>query len=124
MSKKKPLQPTADHKKAYAARIPLGVVLNISLLAASLNVLLQLSAGDHELYSILLRSTLIFIGFAIAGSLVMIVTITILHQIKRQELEEQRRLAEEEQLAAMLTMPAPANQISPPSHQVEATNAH
>lgn len=54
----------------------------------------------------------------------MIVTITILHQIKRQELEEQRRLAEEEQLAAMLTMPAPANQISPPSHQVEATTTH
>lgn len=124
MSKKKPLSQSPDRNKAYVVRIPLRVVLNVSLLAASLNVLIQLAAGNNELYSILLRSILVFIGFAIAGSLVMIVTITILYQIKRQEMEEQRRLAEEEQLAAMLTMSASPNEHPPSSHHVEATHTH
>ncbi|MCX7929709.1 MAG: hypothetical protein N2663_03185 [Chlorobi bacterium] len=91
-----------EHKNA--ARLPFGLVFNISTLAASLSVLFSIATGESDLFHLSLRATLVFIGFAVAGSLIMIVSITMIHRIRREEFLEKARLAEEERMAAALTM--------------------
>lgn len=92
-----------DRQHEQWVRYPLGFVLNTSLLASSLSILLQLAAGNDDLYTLLLRAIVVFIGFAVAGSVLMVVVVSVLHRIKQEELRQQARLAEEEQLAAMLS---------------------
>ncbi|MCS7000016.1 MAG: hypothetical protein RML15_01975 [Bacteroidota bacterium] len=113
-------------EEKYTLRYPIGLVFNVSTLATSISVLIQLAAGDNDIYRILLRAMLIFLGFSVAGSIVMVTVVAVLHAIKQQELQEKQRLAEEEQMAALLsTFPSghlrsstpPTQQAPPPIEQ-------
>ncbi len=103
MSKRKK-SPAQDAQLEGAIQLPLRLVFNVSTLAAALSVLFAIATGDDELYRIMLRAMLIFIAFAVAGSIIMAVTIAIIHRIKQEELNERLRLAEEEQIAASLNI--------------------
>ncbi len=103
MSKRKQ-SPAQDAQLERAIQLPLRLVFNVSTLAAALSVLFAIATGDDELYRIMLRAMLIFIAFAVAGSIIMAVAISIIHRIKQEELSERLRLAEEEQIAASLNL--------------------
>ncbi|GIV54118.1 MAG: hypothetical protein KatS3mg039_0636 [Candidatus Kapaibacterium sp.] len=94
-----------DRQLDQAVKLPLRLVFNLSTLAAALSMLLAIAVGETELYRILLRAMLVFMGVAVAGSIIMAVGISIIHRIKQEELNEKLRLAEEEKLAASLTLP-------------------
>jgi hypothetical protein len=122
MSKRSKSEKT-DRQREHLMRLPLRLVFSLSTLSAALTMLFAIAVGEDQLYRILLRAMLVFVGVAVAGTLVMAVTITVLWRIKQDELAQQLRLAEEEQLAASMTLSGTVpHEPGPLSGSMESTS--
>ncbi len=100
-------------------RLPFGIVFHISTLIASLSMLIQIAQGTSDLYNILLRTTIVFVGVAIAGSVIMVALVTVIHRTKQEEIEQLLRLAREEQIVSQLSMQQSAVSSHPTQHEHE-----
>ncbi|GBD05767.1 hypothetical protein HRbin20_01361 [bacterium HR20] len=121
MSKRKRTMTDTAPEAEQSVRFPLGVVFHLSTLAASISMLLQIAAGASDLYSILLRTTIVFVGVAVAGSIVMVAIVTAIAHTKQEELNQALQLAREEQMAAMLSIPPASRSHQPTSQESEHT---
>lgn len=119
MSKRKRNTANTAPEAGRSVRYPLGVVFHLSTLAASMSMLLQIAAGANDLYGILLRTTIVFVGIAVAGSIVMVAVVAAVAHIKQEELNQALQLAREEQMAAMLSMPPTPRSHQPTSQESE-----
>jgi uncharacterized membrane protein YcjF (UPF0283 family) len=119
MGKQKRTTTDSARDAVGTTRLPIGIVFHISTLIASLSMLIQIAQGTNDLYSILLRTTVVFVGVAIAGSVIMVAIVTAIHRTKQEEVEQLLRLAREEQIASQLSMQQSAVSSHPTPQDLE-----
>ena len=86
-----------SEKAAY----PIGLLFQLSTLAGCISFLLFSLSGKTDVSTALFRSAIVFIGFAFSIGLLMVVVVSILHNITLKEREEKIRLLQEEMLLQM-----------------------
>ncbi len=70
------------------ARYPIGMLFQVSTLAACIAYLVFTIRGTSDMAGVLYRSVIVFLGCSILFGIVMVAVVTILHKVTMKEIEE------------------------------------
>jgi high-affinity K+ transport system ATPase subunit B len=73
---------------AMRARYPIGMLFQVSTLAACIAYLVFTIRGTSDMAGVLYRSVIVFLGCSILFGIVMVAIVTVLHKVTITEIEE------------------------------------
>ncbi len=88
-----------DKDLAKRSRYPIGLLFQVSTLAACVSYLLFSSGSHLDFATAIYRALVVFVGVSVCLGLVMVTVVGVLHRVKMQETEDRLRRLAEEQLA-------------------------
>ncbi|MBL7999266.1 MAG: hypothetical protein JNL32_11585 [Candidatus Kapabacteria bacterium] len=99
-TKKKKGNNDEEIRKEIDAKVtyPIGLLFQVSTLAGTLSFLMFSISGAYDVATAVFRSFVVFSVFAIAGGILMVVAVSILHDITMRNLKEEQQRLEEEHL--------------------------
>lgn len=73
---------------ALRARYPIGLLFQVSTLAACIAYLVFTIQGTGDMAGVLYRSVIVFLGCSVLFGVVMVAVVTILHKVTMKEIED------------------------------------
>lgn len=91
----------ADKELQARVQYPIGLLFQISTLIGCLSFMLMILSGSTDVVHAMFRAFVVFVGIAFIGGFMMMIVVSILHDIKMKEFKEKLRILEEEQIAQL-----------------------
>lgn len=99
---------------ALRARYPIGLLFQVSTLAACVAYLVFTIQGTGDMAGVLYRSVIVFLGCSVLFGVVMVAVVTILHKVTMAEIEESITKARMESIEMRKKMEAETSSDQPP----------